>query len=314
MDRRNFIKTGAAAVAAAAVAGGFPATVYATPAAAAPTVDGYPGGIDPTRDRIQVRFLGTGAADWNGPDPKTGEYRRLSSVLLCGKTLIDFTPSAKDMLPEGCAPEAIFYTHSHGDHFNPAAALDLGLSRVYLSETWIDRARKKFREASEKTGFPVPEIIPIKVGEKYLEDGLVFTPLPANHATSDLHEQALIYLVESTDARLLYATDTGGIMALAAQHAGIDAHRNGKPITGLIMEATMGVDHTDDYRIYTHSSVDTVARTYRVLKSTRRYVPRMGQKVYITHMAKTLHGTHEQIAKAVPSPLCPAYDGLEVEF
>lgn len=311
MDRRDFIKAGAAAVAVAALG----RIGEASAEASGILVDGYPGeGAEPTRDRIPVRFLGTGAADWTGPDQKTGEYRRLSSILICGSTLIDFTPSDQDMLPQGCVPQAIFYTHSHSDHYNPSAAMQLGVKRVYLGETWIERARKNFREASAKLGLEQPEIIPVKVGEKYLEDGLVFTPLPANHATGDLHEQALIYLVESRDARLLYATDTGGIMAVAAQYAGIDAHRNGKPITGLIMEATMGIDHADDFRIYTHSSVDTVARTVRVLKSTRRYIPRMGQSVYITHMAKTLHGTHAQVEKALPKPLKPAYDGLEVEF
>ena len=66
---------------------------------------------------LKMRFLGTGAADWNGRDDR-GELRRLSSVLLDGKVLIDFTPTDEDMLPNGVKPEVIFYTHSHGDHYN----------------------------------------------------------------------------------------------------------------------------------------------------------------------------------------------------
>lgn len=83
---------------------------------------------------IGVRFLGTGAADWNGRDER-GELRRLTSILVDRHILIDFTPTAEDMLPEGSRPDIIFYTHSHRDHYNPEAALKAGVKRVYLSQT-----------------------------------------------------------------------------------------------------------------------------------------------------------------------------------
>ena len=74
----------------------------------------------------------------------------------------------------------------------------------------------------------------------------------------------------------------------------------------------MGVGHEDDFRIFAHSSVATVAQIVRVLTATKRYLPPPGRKVYLTHMARTLHGTQAEIAAAVPAPLCPAYDGLEI--
>ncbi len=74
----------------------------------------------------------------------------------------------------------------------------------------------------------------------------------------------------------------------------------------------MGVGHEDDFRIYAHSSVATVAQTVRVLTATKRYLPPLGRKVYLTHMARTLHGTHAEIEKTAPAPLCPAFDGLEL--
>lgn len=83
---------------------------------------------------LKVRFLGTGAADWKGVDGR-GELRRLTSVLVEDSVLIDLTPSDIEMIPEGCHPMVVFYTHSHGDHFNPDAALSVGVSRVYLSAT-----------------------------------------------------------------------------------------------------------------------------------------------------------------------------------
>lgn len=122
-----------------------------------------------------------------------------------------------------------------------------------------------------------------------------------------------MYLVTKGPTRLLYATDTAGIPAVAARIAGIDAHAKGDGITALVMEATMGVGHADDFRIFAHSSVDTVARIARVLQATERYRPRFpDQKIWLTHMARTLHGSQKEIEQGVPAPLAPAYDGLEV--
>ena len=261
-------------------------------------------------DGLKVRFLGTGAADWNGPDPKLG-HRRLTSVLVEGRTLIDFTSGDRDMLPQGSRPEAIFYTHSHGDHYNVEAALALGVKRVYCHESWVAGARAEFAAAA--AGRAVPEVRGLAFGERAVEDGVAFTSLPANHCTRRSGEHCSMYLVEKGATRLLYATDTGGIPGEAARIVGIDAHiRPGRPITALVMEATMGAEHPDDWRLFVHSSVATVAQTVRVLTETKRYLPPPGRKVYLTHMARTLHGTQEEIAASAPDPLTPAYDGLEV--
>lgn len=265
---------------------------------------------------VSIRFLGTGAADWQGRDDR-GEHRRLSSILIDQHILIDFTPSDIEMLPEGCSPEIIFYTHSHGDHYNPEAALKAGVKRVYLSQSWYDIAVLDFKRAARKLEVAIPEILPLHIGEGVHIGEITLTPLPASHATSYRFEQTLIYLIEKSGARVLYATDTAGIPAQAAQIAGIDAHyANGKPITGLIMEATMGQGEEQDtnFRIYTHSSVDCVNRIVKVLTKTKRYTPPAGQAVYLTHLARTLHGTQAELDASLPEPLRAAYDGLEVIF
>ncbi|MBR4338927.1 MAG: MBL fold metallo-hydrolase [Bacteroidaceae bacterium] len=323
MKRRQFLKIAAVTPLAAAALGSFaqnPSQEPLTPPSGGvsggdfPPIDLGPTEYVPTGKGIHVRFLGTGAADWQGPS-ENGELRRLSSVLLDWKVLIDFTDTALDMLPEGVHPEVIFYTHSHSDHYRPKAALQLGIKTVYLGETWIERAKEDFQKASSETGIPVPEIIPLAVGQSVECEGLTLTALPANHATSYLDEQTLIYLIEKNSTRLLYATDTGGITAIAAQRGGFDMHvRGDKFLTGIIMEATMGFGHEEDYRIFTHSSIGTVHKTVKVLSQTRKYLPVEGQKVYLTHMAKTLHGSQAELDKGLPEPLCAAYDGLEVTF
>ena len=266
------------------------------------------------KEGMSVRFLGTGAADWNGPDNR-GEQRRLSSILVDNNVLFDFTAGNIEMIPAGLKPEVVFYTHSHNDHYHPESALKIGVKKVYLSQTWFDIAKADFEKASKKLNVQMPELIPLYIGQAVHVDGLRVTPLPASHATSKLFEQTLIFLIEKSEARVMYATDTAGIPAVAARLAGIDAHDpNGKPLTGLIMEATMGMDHDNDYRIFAHSSVGMVHRAVEVLQKTKRYLPVDDQPVYLTHMARTLHGTQAELDAALPYPLKAAYDGLEVIF
>ena len=315
MNRRDFMKVAAASVLAASTDGVNAKVFGHSPAANADTTK--TNNTTSADDKgIAVRFLGTGAADWNGPDSR-GEHRRLSSILIDRHILIDFTPTNVEMLPEGCTPDIAFYTHSHGDHYNPEVALKTGIKHIYLSQTWYDVAVMNFRDKARELGLPMPEIIPLNIGEQARIDDLVFTALPASHATGYRYEQTLIYLIEKNGARLLYATDTAGIPATAARLAGIDAHdRNGKAITALIMEATMGQgeEQDTDFRIFAHSSVDCVDRIVKVLTKTKRYAPPTGQAAYLTHMARTLHPTQAELDKQLPHPLRAAYDGLEVVF
>lgn len=305
MDRRSFIKI-AAASALAVGAKGANAAIF--------DGENYRNAMQQDDAGLSVRFLGTGAADWFDKDER-GEYRRLSSVLLEGHIIIDFTPSAKDMIPPMAHPDTIFYTHSHGDHYNPKAAIELGIKRVYLSNTWYDCAVADFTREAKKLKVSAPEIIPLYVGQSVEVGGVRFTPAPANHATAKRYEQPLIYVVEKGHVRLLYATDTATLPAYTTRWLNIDRHvAEAKPLTAIIMEATMGMGHNEDYRLFTHSSVFDVERMVKVLTSTKRYTPPVGQPVYLTHMARTMHGTQAELDAQLPAPLKAAYDGLEVIF
>lgn len=263
---------------------------------------------------LKVRFLGTGAADWTS-ESQNGEHRNWSSILVDGHILIDYTSMARGMLPAGAAPKVIFYTHSHGDHYNPTDALNLGINKVYCGMTWYNTCKADFQKAASATGKPMPVIIGADLFGSYTVDDITFIPLPANHGTGILEEQALIWLMVKDKARVLYATDTGGIMGRGSQFAGFDVHvaiAKRKPLTGLIMEATMGLGYDEDARIFTHSSVETVTRITNVLKKTNLLegdIP-----VYTTHMARTLHPSYEQQLKTFPAGIRPAYDGLEISY
>lgn len=302
MNRREFMKVAAASIVAAGVE-----TAGAKELASRIDIDGQSMLQD-----ITVRFLGTGAADWNGRDER-GEHRRFSSILIDGHILVDCTKDNPEMIPDNCKPDTIFYTHSHGDHCHPATALKVGVKRVYLSNTWYDIAKLDFQKAAQELGVAMPEIIPIYVGQPVVVGDLKFTPMPASHVTAYVNEQPLIYLIERAGVRLIYATDTGAISAAAAELSGMNSSRR-EPITAIIIEATMGLGHEDDYRSFTHLSVGAIVSIVKVLEKAKRYAPPAGQPIYLTHMARTLHPTQKELDATLPAPLAAAYDGLEVVF
>ena len=317
MKRRKFLEIAALTPLAATV---LPPIAHAQIPPTRPSRGGFPprdpgpAVYEPTGPGIRVRFLGTGAADWNGPSAG-GELRRHASILADGKVLFDYTPSAADMVPAGLRPEVIFYTHSHSDHYHPKSALELGIRRVYLGETWLERGTRDFERAAEETGKPMPEIIPLRLGQAVEQDGLTVTPLPANHQSNHVTEETLIFLIEKDSTRLLYATDTGGLTARATGYAGIGQFtRERKFLTGIIMEATMPLDYQLDFRLFSHSSVGLVADTVKVLADNRKYIPVEGQKVYLTHLSKMLQPPQDELDRTLPDPLRAAYDGLEVLF
>ena len=282
---------------------------------------------------IRVRFLGSGAAGWKPSMAKNPHMRRQSSVLLDGRALIDFTECSFDKLLEGAKPEVLFQTHSHGDHYNPAAAVKSGVGRMYVHETWAEAARREVAEAAAKLGLPAPDVRAVKFGEYVEECGMRFMSVPSNHSTSRITDGVLertsMYLVEKGPARMLYATDTGGICGDAARMVGIDPHisrttspdgsefispfvHTAKPITALVMEATNG-DSDDDFRVFVHSSVQTVARIVSMLTKHGRFTPPPGQCAYITHLAIKYRGwPSERIDAEIPKSLRSAYDGLEL--
>ena len=314
MDRRTFLGTAAMAAAAVAVSHPLSASAFVPEHAASDEIPSPRRKVsEPSPDGLAVRFLGTGGADWKGPDDR-GEHRRLTSLLVEQTFLIDFTATARDMLPEGLRPEIIFYTHSHRDHYQPKDALEAGVRQVFVNESILQKVKDDFEAAAAQLGCPAPIISSLSHGASTRVGDVVVTALPSNHFVSPT-EQTQMYLLEKGGVRLLYATDTGGLPAHAARIAGIDAHKKpGQPITALIMEATMGPGHEDDYRLFSHSSVETVHQTWRVLNATGRYTPPEGQPVYLTHMARTLHGTQAELDATLPAPLRAAYDGLEVVF
>ena len=178
-----------------------------------------------------------------------------------------------------------------------------------------------------------PKVIALPFGKPVVECGLRFTAVPSNHSTSRVTDGVLertsLYLVEKGPSRLLYATDTGGIPGDAARMVGIDPHVTTKnfarfkeisgdfvhepmPITAFVMEAT-DADLDEDFRLFVHSSVQTVARTVNMMMKTGRFAPPPGQCAYLTHLGiKYRSWPTDKINAELPDTLRAAYDGLEL--
>ena len=77
--------------------------------------------------------------------------RRLSSILIEKHILIDLTPIAVDMIPADAHPDTIFYTHSHGDHFNSMTALRAGIKQVFPQPNVVRYGRKNISKCSYGT-------------------------------------------------------------------------------------------------------------------------------------------------------------------
>lgn len=242
---------------------------------------------------LKLRFLGTGAADWNGPDER-GEHRRLTSLLIDGRVLVDFTADKLDVF--GGPVDTVLITHSHSDHYDPSAIAQLKPGQVWVQESWAEDAAAD--------GLPVRAA---RFGEWIdLGEGLRAMSVPANHSTARAHEQTSGYLFEKNGLRFLYMTDSAWIPRGAANLIGKE------PLDAMAIDATIGPECPDDWRVFEHTSVEMAGIMVRsMLKSGRL---RQGAPVFLTHMARTLWPGQKAAEEMTPAPFVVCYDGLEADI
>lgn len=224
---------------------------------------------------MKILFLGTGAADW--PRKKEAgmtEFRRLSSALIDDVLLIDPGPQVREALEElGRSPDRIKYIINTHKH-----------SDHYSEETvkWL-----------ESFG---AELIDVAAGEEMTIGRYTVWAYSGNHSTCD---GTVHFIISDGESTVFYGLDGAWLMYDEVQ--GIMAHRP----TLAVLDATIGfID--GDYRIFEHNNLNMVLEMKKTLS------PYVGQFA-ISHMARTLHTAHEELAESMREHgVIAAYDGLEL--
>ena len=262
--------------------------------------------------KVELLFLGTGAADWPSKYPPIkkklarGQVRGMSSMLINGHILIDCGPTVLDAMnrykvnPVGITD--ILLTHTHSDHFHQDTILaiaderdaKLGPLRFWAHPEALKRVPKSNRI----------ERYPVEIGKTFRMHGFGITGLESNHLVGSSKEKCLYYLLEGATKNLLYATDGSWLLKstwLYLQEKRLDA---------LIWDATIG-EIAGDYRIFEHNDLTMIRHMNQTRKNRKIIKP--DAKIILTHMARTLHPPHNQLEKKLlQEGLIPAYDGMSV--
>ncbi|MEA4889805.1 MAG: MBL fold metallo-hydrolase [Clostridiaceae bacterium] len=254
----------------------------------------------------QLLFLGTGAADWD-PAAQGPGHRAYSSLLVDGHILIDCTLSALDALGRKKINlqdiTDVLITHTHDDHYQPEALRQLAGAAAEAGRPPI---KIHMHRAAARAAMMTPSTavyVPHAAGAAFHLANYSILPLEANHPGTLPREKALHYLFSRDQRHWLYATD--GAWILYPSWQAIRTH----PLSGLVIDCTIGAGHAGDYRIFEHNSLPMV----RLMVDTfvKQQILKPGAPVVLTHLARTLHPGRAELDRQLEKPFIAAFDGYE---
>lgn len=224
---------------------------------------------------MHLQFLGTGAADWDAPNPD-GERRYCSSALIDGCLLIDPGPdvfvSAQAHAIDLSGIRYVLNTHRHTDHFCPTTL-----------------------EKLEAMG---ARFVPLSAGQTAQLGDYAVDAHKANHGTAT---EAVHFQIAAGDKRLYYGLDGAWLLYDEMQ----SIRRQGVDL--LVMDGTVGDAHPGDYRVFEHNDL----RMVRILQQSLR---NSVKRCVVSHLAKTLHPSQRQVERQLAGDgIEVAYDGWLTE-
>jgi len=268
-----------------------------------------------------VVFLGTGAADIQRPqkgDCPTCTYvrehggrnaRRYASVFVSPGVLIDYSVTGREGLESaGIAPSTIDYlliTHSHSDHFNPAAIAALARERnkplVLVGNAKTVARMQAHLETLSAAERPALTLRAVKPFEEFAVGSWRGKALAANHMPD---EDALLYVLRAKQKSLLYATDTGwfpvGTFAAIGQES----------LDLAIVEATFG-EAMQPNLLTGHLNFPFVRLVRQFLVENKRLKPE--GRFMVTHLSLHFCEPYDLLApKLAAEGIIVPYDGLRV--
>lgn len=251
---------------------------------------------------MKFRFIGTCAHDYS-PELETKfkncldmDARRSSSALVEGHILIDCGHHTLDSMRILKIPhkniDVILLTYLHDDHYNPESISKIANSaerilKIYVGQEGAARVQHDL-EGSNVAVYGIYYLEKVNFGSN-----ICITALPANHTEYPVH-----YLIEIEGKKIYYALDGAWIM-YDALYALKD-----KRLDLLVLDGTVG-DYEGDWRVAEHNSIPMIRM---MLKSFREFHICDQGRIYISHIAPSLHRPHEEIVRTLK------YDGIEVAF
>jgi len=231
---------------------------------------------------MKIKFLGTGAADWDISKACSDKnFRRFSSAVIDDCILVDPGPCVYEFSETFGYPlntiKYIINTHRHGDHFNTDTISALSAAGA--------------------------EFIDFKAGDCKNIENYKISAYAANHSTCTEAVHFIISKIDGaeTEKSLFYGLD--GAWLLYDEVAAIKKH---KPDVA-VLDATIG-DIPGDYRIFEHNNLGMVREMQQTLMP-------FVKTFIISHMARTLHDPHDILEKNMAEfGIVTAYDGMEFEF
>jgi hypothetical protein len=270
---------------------------------------------------MKLTFLGTGAADWDINAYRQGEeFRRFSSALVNDDLLIDPGPHIFHFADRSGQPELlknvknIIVTHTHADHFCEETVRKLCVDGD--AALWGDRAcihkleRVLGKDIAAKVDFRETALSlngPADIG------GYEIWSLRSNHQTEDISETTRLYLIRETCG----SGGTGRMLYYGCDSAWIPTESwnviKDKPVDAMVLELTCGTAAPNDWRIFEHNTLEMLEL---MLKTFRKYgYFSKDVKYYTSHMARTLHTGHAELAKTLEGlGVTPAYDGMVIDI
>ena len=254
---------------------------------------------------MDIRFLGTGAADWCRDDKNRTDYRRLSSLLIDNELLIDPGPEIFDFEADfnfnGIYNdiENILVTHSHDDHFCPKN----------VGKLCAVRPRNIFLEkhvAEQLNSLENIKINTIKAFSTFKVGNYTVTPVPGNHTTDIPEEQPFHYIIEKGDKRIFYGLDGAWYRAESWEYL------EQFTFDAVILDGTLGYTHGDN-RIFVHNNLYMIEMLADLFKS--RNMLKSNAKIMLTHMSRDTQLSPDELSeKLSPLGITAAYDGLKVNI
>lgn len=267
---------------------------------------------------MEIRILGTAAAEgWPavfcGCDT-CNRVRKAGGKSVRSRASVQIDEIYKIDLPHDTFSQAVqsgidlsklahlFFTHSHGDHFDIAQIgylkppfghnLKNAPVKIYGNETVTSAIANRFGDSLPIELITVQPFLPVQAGN------LTFTPLKAHHSQNEL---CLNYTIGSADGKnVLYASDTGEY-----QQDTLD-YLKAQKFDLLIIECTQGtLPHPATY----HMSFEAVLRLRDNLVKAGAADSKV--RTIITHFSHNIGLLHEELeAIANPEGVEVAYDGI----